>query len=123
MGWFSSKKSRERKEAQRMLDKQRKSAVAQSTVNPSTAITELQPWQVNAQEDAHKSLGQLQHKDVWGNEIREPDLSNPTRYRYERPLDTIRGFQESIDRGYRRNSLYQEGDAQSTVQGTTHGGY
>lgn len=28
----------------------------------------------------------------------EPDLSNPTRYRFERPLDTIRSFEAAIER-------------------------
>lgn len=32
-------------------------------------------------------------KDVYGNEITEPDHSNPTRSRHERPLDTIRSFE------------------------------
>lgn len=28
--------------------------------------------------------------------IVEPDLTNPTRHRWERPLDTIRGFEAAI---------------------------
>ncbi|CCG81936.1 Putative uncharacterized protein [Taphrina deformans PYCC 5710] len=32
-------------------------------------------------------------KDVYGHPIAEPDLSNPTRSRHERPLDTIRAFE------------------------------
>ncbi len=36
----------------------------------------------------------------------EPDKSNPTRYRWERPLDTIRAFEAAIDGGYNRKSFY-----------------
>ncbi|SCU86675.1 LANO_0C08834g1_1 [Lachancea nothofagi CBS 11611] len=35
-------------------------------------------------------------KDVFGQPINQPDISNPTRSRDERPLDTIRGFEYSI---------------------------
>lgn len=34
--------------------------------------------------------------DVFGKPIHQPDISNPTRARDERPLDTIRGFEYSI---------------------------
>lgn len=34
--------------------------------------------------------------DVFGKPIQQPDISNPTRSRDERPLDTIRGFEYSI---------------------------
>lgn len=37
----------------------------------------------------------------------DPDLSNPTRPRLERPLDTIRAFEKAIDNGYKRRSNYQ----------------
>lgn len=35
-------------------------------------------------------------KDTFGRNINTPDISNPTRARNERPLDTIRGFEYSI---------------------------
>ncbi|KAH3674619.1 hypothetical protein WICMUC_003165 [Wickerhamomyces mucosus] len=38
--------------------------------------------------------GKLQ--DVFGNPITKPDISNPTRSRDERPLDTIRSFEYAI---------------------------
>ncbi|KAK5677686.1 hypothetical protein LTS10_009569 [Elasticomyces elasticus] len=52
------------------------------------------------------SLRDSQHKDVNGNPIVDPDLSNPTRPRLERPLDTIRSFEKAIDNGYKRRSSY-----------------
>jgi len=38
--------------------------------------------------------------------VADPDLSNPTRPRMERPLDTIRSFEAAIDSGYKRRSTY-----------------
>lgn len=34
----------------------------------------------------------------------DPDRSNPTRSRWERPLDTIRAFEAAIDGNYPRKS-------------------
>ncbi|TKA83869.1 hypothetical protein B0A55_00140 [Friedmanniomyces simplex] len=53
-----------------------------------------------------QSLREYRHKDVNGNPIVDPDLSNPTRPRLERPLDTIRSFEKAIDNGYKRRSSY-----------------
>lgn len=47
----------------------------------------------------------------------EPDLSNPTRSRWERPLDTIRSFEASIDQSNRRRSVARAG--MSTHTGIT----
>jgi hypothetical protein len=73
-----------------------------------------------------ESLRSIQHKDVNGNAISksidcaqrvailtccsaDPDLSNPTRPRMERPLDTIRSFEKAIDSGYKRRSSMMRG--------------
>lgn len=45
----------------------------------------------------------------------DPDRSNPTRNRWERPLDTIRSFEAAIDGGYNRKSIYG-GDAESVAR-------
>ncbi|KAF8245962.1 hypothetical protein K440DRAFT_381131 [Wilcoxina mikolae CBS 423.85] len=117
MGWFgTSKRNKELKEARatlKHLERTRKNKMT-STADPSRAITELQPFQVN-QEKPRQGLSQFSHKDVWGREIKEPDLTNPTRNRWERPLDTIRSFQESIDRGYRRSYYGGEGESLFTT--------
>ncbi|KAI0593396.1 hypothetical protein F4775DRAFT_597298 [Biscogniauxia sp. FL1348] len=60
-----------------------------------------------AGEVATVPLRAIQHKDANGNPITEPDRSNPTRSRWERPLDTIRSFEAAIDGGYNRKSLYR----------------
>nr|XP_036585571.1 uncharacterized protein CTRU02_04432 [Colletotrichum truncatum]KAF6795622.1 hypothetical protein CTRU02_04432 [Colletotrichum truncatum] len=53
-------------------------------------------------------LRSIQHKDNLGNPIAEPDRSNPTRSRWERPLDTIRSFEAAIDGGYRDRDRHTE---------------
>lgn len=35
----------------------------------------------------------------------DPDRSNPTRSRWERPLDTIRSFEAAIDGNYRKSYI------------------
>jgi hypothetical protein len=39
----------------------------------------------------------------------DPDKSNPTRSRWERPLDTIRSFEAAIDGAYKRKSMIRSG--------------
>jgi predicted secreted Zn-dependent protease len=76
-------------------------------------------------------LRAIQHKDGYGNVIgtcfpfykmpmvavtytllslADPDLSNPTRNRWERPLDTIRSFEAAIEGDYARRSVYRAGN-------------
>lgn len=82
---------------------------------------------VNAifEESTITPLRGIQHRDAAGNVIStcglghlttgnqplifvaDPDLSNPTRPRMERPLDTIKAFEKAIDNGYKRRSGYQ----------------
>lgn len=74
-----------------------------SKADPTMAMNEAEPSAVQATErNVLAPLRSLQHKDVYGNPIAEPDKSNPTRSRWERPLDTIRSFEAAIDGPYRR---------------------
>lgn len=41
--------------------------------------------------------------------VADPDRSNPTRSRWERPLDTIRSFEAAIDGNYKRQSYMRTG--------------
>jgi hypothetical protein len=74
-----------------------------------TAVNEQQPFEQanNNSRDARRPsyLSQESNdlKDIFGNSIRQGDMSNPTRSRNERPLDTIRGFEYAItgDLSYR----------------------
>jgi len=50
----------------------------------------------------------------------EPDRSNPTRSRWERPLDTIRSFEAAIDGNYKRQSYMRSGRRRSIPQITVH---
>ncbi|CAI5759362.1 unnamed protein product [Candida verbasci] len=65
-----------------------------------TAVNESQPFEQAAQRD-NRRPSYLSHdsadlKDIFGQPIRQGDMSNPTRNRNERPLDTIRGFEYAI---------------------------
>ncbi|KAF1981344.1 hypothetical protein K402DRAFT_237713 [Aulographum hederae CBS 113979] len=72
--------------------------------NPNAAMNEAQPVAAALAPSTLASLRETAHTDVNGNVIAEPDLSNPTRQRWERPLDTIRSFEDDIDRGYKRRT-------------------
>ncbi|KAI5927636.1 hypothetical protein F4810DRAFT_273434 [Camillea tinctor] len=77
--------------------------------DPRMALSEIEPA-MQAQvagEVITLPLRSIQHKDAFGNPITDPDRSNPTRSRWERPLDTIRSFEAAIDGGYNRKSLYR----------------
>ncbi|KAF5012221.1 hypothetical protein FDECE_1709 [Fusarium decemcellulare] len=80
-----------------------------SKADPTLAISEAEPSVVAAMmtESSFAPLRSIQHKDNLGNAIADPDKSNPTRNRWERPLDTIRSFEAAIDGGYSRKSLYR----------------
>ncbi|KAF2719932.1 hypothetical protein K431DRAFT_286241 [Polychaeton citri CBS 116435] len=88
-------------------EKERRDSIWRNTskANPNAALGEAQPGErATAEQTTLDSIRDLQHKDGTGNVIAEPDLVNPTRPRWERPLDTIRSFERNIDNGYRRRS-------------------
>jgi len=82
-------------------------------------------------------LRSIQHKDAFGNPIgrwcemqilsttqlkanfvvADPDRSNPTRSRWERPLDTIRSFEAAIDSEYTNRRSMLRSDNESVVWG------
>lgn len=79
-----------------------------SKADPSLAISEAEPSVVAAMTASSLApLRSITHKDPSGNPIADPDKSNPTRSRWERPLDTIRSFEAAIDGGYSRKSLHR----------------
>jgi len=75
-----------------------------------TAVNEQQPFEQaadrsnnNNRRPSYLSQDSTDLKDIFGNPISQSDMSNPTRARNERPLDTIRGFEYAItgEVGYR----------------------
>ncbi|KAK2005103.1 hypothetical protein LX36DRAFT_705753 [Colletotrichum falcatum] len=89
-----------------------------SKADPTVAMSEAEPSAVQAMTKTSLApLRAIQHRDTTGNPITEPDRSNPTRSRWERPLDTIRSFEAAIDGGYRdrdRRQSYRS-DAESVA--------
>ncbi|KAJ5816775.1 hypothetical protein N7447_009008 [Penicillium robsamsonii] len=71
--------------------------------DPLVAMSELQPMAVALEKSNLGSLREIEFKDQYGNTITDPDLSNPTRPRLERPLDTIRSFEAAIYGTYSNN--------------------
>ncbi|CAD6504163.1 BgTH12-05898 [Blumeria graminis f. sp. triticale] len=77
-----------------------------SKADPSMAMVEDQPSAVaSGVMTTLAPIRAIQHRDKNGNPIAEPDRSNPTRSRWERPLDTIRSFEAAVDSSYSRQSL------------------
>jgi hypothetical protein len=60
------------------------------------AVNEAQPFEEANQHNRSSSIGNGVLTDIFGVQIVNPDVSNPSRSRDERPLDTIRGFEYSI---------------------------
>ncbi|KAH8885047.1 hypothetical protein GQ53DRAFT_366541 [Thozetella sp. PMI_491] len=88
-----------------------------SKADPTLAISEMEPAAVAAGvRSSLASVRDIQHRDQTGQLITEPDRSNPTRWRFERPLATINSFQEAIESGYARESVYSR--RHSTAPGT-----
>lgn len=67
--------------------------------NPNLSLNEAQPNEIalGTTSDATSTPPGYVHRDVYGNYLDEAhrDRSNPTRNRYERPLDTIRSFERA----------------------------
>ncbi|TVY33490.1 Uncharacterized protein LOCC1_G007796 [Lachnellula occidentalis] len=73
--------------------------------DPSMALAEAEPSAVaNSVQTSLAPIRAIQHRDAQGNPIADPDRNNPTRSRWERPLDTIRAFEAAIDGNYSRKS-------------------
>ncbi|KAL8922095.1 MAG: hypothetical protein Q9208_005405 [Pyrenodesmia sp. 3 TL-2023] len=132
-----------------------------SKADPTKAINEAQPNAVAQalEQSTLESIRAIPHRDRYGNLISalcvtenfmldevdplsaDPDRSNPTRPRLERPLDTIRAFEAAIDGSYerrspsradisdnlggvnKRNSYYQGQRPQQRSVGDSPGGY
>ncbi|RMY74379.1 hypothetical protein D0863_03253 [Hortaea werneckii] len=113
-------------------EKARRDRIWQNQSNPNSALSEETPGAAGNKEtpkpeastdesgDQVRHLNEVstlaslrgaQHKDANGNLIADPDLSNPTRPRLERPLDTIRSFEKAIDNGYKRKSSYMRSES------------
>ncbi|OKL57622.1 hypothetical protein UA08_07310 [Talaromyces atroroseus] len=90
--------------------------------DPTLAMSEAQPAVVALEKSNLGSLRSIQHKDQYGNIITDPDLSNPTRPRFERPLDTIRSFEAAIDGSYHSRRLSYVTEASPSRPGSYYGG-
>ncbi|EKD19324.1 uncharacterized protein L3040_009235 [Drepanopeziza brunnea f. sp. 'multigermtubi'] len=107
---FDLHESHDEKEAKRL----------QTKADPQMALTEAEPSMVAREQSSLASIRAIQHLDNYGNPIADPDRSNPTRSRWERPLDTIRAFEAAIDGNHSRRSYARtESDRHSTYDRRT----
>ncbi|KAK0655673.1 hypothetical protein B0T16DRAFT_384500 [Cercophora newfieldiana] len=89
-----------------------------SKADPTLAMNEAEPAEVAATvKSSLAPLRSIQHKDAYGNPIADPDKSNPTRSRWERPLDTIRSFEAAIDGQYSSRRSILRSDSESVAWG------
>jgi hypothetical protein len=87
-------------------------------------MSEAQPSTVALEKSNLASLRETQYKDQFGNFITDPDRSNPTRPRLERPLDTIRSFEAAIDGSYSNRRMSYVTDAPTNSRpGSYYGGH
>ncbi|KAJ9157470.1 hypothetical protein NKR23_g556 [Pleurostoma richardsiae] len=94
-----------------------------SKADPTLAMNEAEPSAVAATvKSSLASLRDMPQRDAFGNPIVDPDRSNPTRSRWERPLDTIRSFEAAIDGGYNRKSFIRS-DTESVANWNRRGSY
>ncbi|EHA57417.1 hypothetical protein MGG_09928 [Pyricularia oryzae 70-15] len=96
-----------------------------SKADPTLAMNEAEPTVVAATvKSSLAPLRNMQHKDYQGNVIDDPDRSNPTRSRWERPLDTIRSFEAAIDGNYsNRQSVMMRSDSESVANWNRRNSY
>ncbi|KAL9032596.1 MAG: hypothetical protein Q9214_007896, partial [Letrouitia sp. 1 TL-2023] len=83
-----------------------------SKADPTKAMNEAQPVTQAFEKSTLESLRSMQHKDMHA----DPDRSNPTRSRLERPLDTIRSFEAAIDGSFARRPFSRA----ETYDGSNH---
>ncbi|EXJ87061.1 hypothetical protein A1O3_04019 [Capronia epimyces CBS 606.96] len=100
--------------------------------DPSKALNEATPAEQAQEESTVEDLRRMVHKDHEGNLITDPDRSNPTRHRLERPLDTIRAFNAAAEGTSTRRSSFNtrpssqagwNGEANRRASYYSNGGY
>lgn len=106
-GHSSKSQSKSHKLTETTAEKAKRHLSHKTKADPNAAMNEAQPVATALEASTIGSLRSMPHRDESGSLIAEPDLSNPTRYRWERPLDTIRSFEASVDGAYKRRSMIQ----------------
>lgn len=106
-----SSKSREEKKLE-LTETARDKRRLEGKSDPTKALREREPAAVALEDSNLENIRSLQHKDKEGNYIVDPDRSNPTRPRMERPLDTIRSFNAAAEGTSSRRTSYQRQSSQ-----------
>lgn len=101
-----SSRSREEKKLE-LTESARDKRRLEGKSDPTKALSEAQPAAVALEDSNLENIRSMQHKDREGNLITDPDRSNPTRPRMERPLDTVRSFNAAAEGTTHRRASYQ----------------
>ena len=99
MGLFGKKNNDDKSSNNKITDEDEKrmKTRSQNLHDPILdAMNEAQPFEDSNMHNRNSSIGNGILTDIFGAKIINPDISNPTRSRDERPLDTIRSFEYSI---------------------------
>lgn len=99
MGLFGKKNNDDKSSNTKITDEDEKrmKTRSQNLHDPILdAMNEAQPFEDSNMHNRNSSIGNGILTDIFGAKIINPDISNPTRSRDERPLDTIRSFEYSI---------------------------
>ncbi|KAK8050260.1 hypothetical protein PG994_011990 [Apiospora phragmitis] len=93
--------------------------------DPTLAMQEMEPSAVAAHQSkrALPSMSEVEWRDATGSPIAEPDRSNPSRSKWERPLDTIRSFEAAIDGGYSNRQSFIRTDSDSVANYNRRSGF
>ncbi|KAK5077515.1 hypothetical protein LTR70_009593 [Exophiala xenobiotica] len=104
---YSHKSSRSWGDKLELTESARDKRRLEAKSDPTNPLHEAQPGQVALEHSNLEDIRVGQYKDWEGNVITDPDRSNPTRPRMERPLDTIRAFNAAAEGTSSRRSSYQ----------------
>lgn len=110
-GLFGKRKKKEDKEEEKKSAHRAMPSSSQLHDPILSAVQESQPYEVTNEATTMTVSPSGALRDVFGNPITRPDISNPARSRDERPLDTIRGFEyattgdERLRENYESNQL------------------
>ncbi|KAK7988415.1 Saccharopine dehydrogenase [Apiospora arundinis] len=121
---FHSDKSQQRTDLHE-TSAEKESKRLHTKADPTLAMQELEPSAVAAHQSrrALPSMSEIEWRDATGSPIAEPDRSNPSRSKWERPLDTIRSFEAAIDGGYNNRQSFIRTDSDSVATYNRRSGF
>lgn len=92
--------------------------------DPTVAMQEAEPGaEFRNKERSLPHMREIDWKEPDGKPVEHPDRSNPSRSKYERPLETIRKLEAAIDGGYNNRQSIYRADSDSVANFNRRSGY